>query len=412
MTTYTDPFTAQTISPSQVAYESLTISTNTYLTWPVNGNTSFIAANIIEVTATTAGLSLLMPNAQQVSVGQAVIVRNIGSIAFTVTDNAGTTIINIPPGTPSTSINTYYIYLTNNSTSYGTWANIAMGAGTSSASASTLAGYGLIALANTLNQAYNVTTLYSGLLLSAQNRATFFVWAGGVGTISLPSSSVVGNNWFVMIKNNGSGILTISPGGSDTIDGNSSQQLQLGESLVLVSNGSSGFDTYGYGRSNTFAYTQLALTVTGGTTTLTSTQAANTIQEYSGTLTSNQIIILPSTVQVYIVTNSTSGAYTLTFKTTAVGASVIAVPQNQTITIACDGTNVYSANTYIASGLSSITVNPGSAASPSINFTGNLVTGFYQPASNQIGFTANGSSVGIVTSSGWQLTAGVVGGAF
>ena len=117
-------------------------------------------------------------------------------------------------------------------------------------------------------------------------------------------------------------------------------------------------------------------------------------------------------MQVYIVTNSTSGAYTLTFKTTAVGASVIAVPQNQTITIACDGTNVYSANTYIASGLSSITVNPGSAASPSINFTGNLVTGFYQPASNQIGFTANGSSVGIVTSSGWQLTAGVVGGAF
>ena len=100
MTTYTNPFTAQTLSPSQVAYEAITLSANTVLTWPINGNdTTNVAANIIEVTATTSGLTLSMPTATQVSPGQAVIIRNVGTsaqYAFTVTDNQGNTIINIP----------------------------------------------------------------------------------------------------------------------------------------------------------------------------------------------------------------------------------------------------------------------------------------------------------------------------
>ena len=66
MTTYTNPYTGQTISPSQVGYESLTISTNTELQWPINGNTTDVVANIIEVTATTTSLELIMPPATQV----------------------------------------------------------------------------------------------------------------------------------------------------------------------------------------------------------------------------------------------------------------------------------------------------------------------------------------------------------
>ena len=52
MTTYTSPYTGQTISPSQVGYENLTISSNTTLQWPINGNTTDVVANIIDVTAT------------------------------------------------------------------------------------------------------------------------------------------------------------------------------------------------------------------------------------------------------------------------------------------------------------------------------------------------------------------------
>ena len=416
MTTYTDPFTAQTISPSQVAYESLTISQSTFLTWPINGNTGFIAANIIEVTATTTGLLLYLPTALQVSVGQALIIRNVGSNTFTVTDTLGNTIIAIPPGSGSSSINTYYIYLTNNTTTNGTWSNIAMGAGTSSSSASTLAGYGLTAITSTLNTAYPVTLQYSSVTLSAVNRASFYVWSGGVGTFTLPSSTAVGNNWFVIIKNNGTGIVTISPAGTDTIDGNSNQQLQLAESIVVVSNGSTGYDTFGYGRSNSFAYTQLALSLAGlsspYTYTLSSAQGSNTIQIYSGALTANTTVVVPSTVQLYSITNNTTGSYTLTIKTAVSGGTSITVGQGNTYMVICDGANVYNANSLAISTGASLTLAVGSATAPTLNFLGSTTTGLYAPGSNQIGFTLNGVSAGIMVSTGFQLPIGIVGGSF
>ena len=49
MTTYTNPFTGQTIQPSQVGYELLTLTTNVALQWPINGNDNETVANIIEV---------------------------------------------------------------------------------------------------------------------------------------------------------------------------------------------------------------------------------------------------------------------------------------------------------------------------------------------------------------------------
>jgi len=404
MTTYIDPYSGLTINPSQVGYEPLTISTDTALQWPINGNTTNVVANIIDVTATTTGLHLIMPPATQVSEGQSVIIRNIGSNAFTVTDNGVNTISSIPSGIAE------FIYLTDNTTVNGVWAVVTFGAGTSSANAATLAGYGLLAINTTLNQAYDVNTIYSGYTLQASDRASFYVWEGGAGTVSLPSASLVGNSWFAMIRNSGTGILTIQPQGTDTIDGNPSQQLQITESLVIVSNGS-GFNTFAYGRSNTFYYTQLQVTVTGGTTTLSATQASNTIQEYSGTLASNQVVILPSTVQLYSFQNNTSGSYTLTFKTSASGGSTLTLPQGQTIIAICDGTNVYNAQTATVSG-ASLTLGVGSAGAPSLNFLGNLTTGMYLVGSGQIGFTVGGSNALTLSASGLFVPVGIPGGAF
>ena len=111
MTSYVNPFTGQTIQPSQVGYEQLTISVDTELQWPVNGNTNDVVANIIEVTATVnTNLKLVMPAATQVSVGQSVLVKNIGSYSFTVTKSDGTTIISVASGIAQ------YVYLTNNAT--------------------------------------------------------------------------------------------------------------------------------------------------------------------------------------------------------------------------------------------------------------------------------------------------------
>jgi hypothetical protein len=410
MTSYVNPFTGQTISPSSVSYESLSLTANTELQWPINGNNNTPASNIIDVTATASGgptgWLLELPPATQVSTGQSLIIRNVGSQIFTVTDNSGNTIVSISSGIAE------FIFLTDNTTVNGIWASVVFGAGTSNANASALAGYGLTPIGLTLNQAYNVTNYYSSAILSAANRAQFEVWAGGVGTFTLPSAATLGNNWFTIIRNNGTGVLTLTPTGTDTIDGNANQQLQLTESLVIVSNGSTGFNTYAYGRSNAFAFTQLALVVTGGTLTLTSAQGSNIIQEYAGTLTSNQIVILPSTVQLYSLQNGTTGAYTLTFKTAAVGGATVTVGQGQTAFVVCDGTNVYSTTSNTASSFTSATLAPGSVTAPSLNFLGNTNTGLYLPASNQIGFAVNGTNGMTISTTGLTVPNGISGGVF
>ena len=408
MTSYINPFTGQTIQPSQVGYEQLTISTDTTLQWPVNGNDGNVVANIIEVTATTTGRKLYMPAATQVSTGQSVLIKNIGSNPFTVVKSDGTTIIVINSGI------SYYIYLTSNATIPGTWSTVTFGASTSSADAASLAGYGLEAISSTLNQAYPVTTYYSNVTLDDTNRAGFIVWDSGVGTITLPSAATVGNNWFCMIRNAGTGILTVTPQGSDTIDENSSQQLQLTESFVLVSNGVDGYYSFGYGQATQFAFTILSkvLTGLGPTVTLTAAEASNIIQEYSGVLSQNIKVVLPPTVQLYSVNNLTTGAYTLTFGTATVGAATFVLPQNQTVILICDGTNVFNAGTASVSVLSSLTLAVGSPGSPSLNFQSNLNTGLYCPGSSQVGIAVNGATGMTIGPAGMRVPVGIKSGTF
>ena len=478
MTTYTNPFTGQTVSPSQVSYESLTISANTPLEWPINGNDAVTSANIIDVTATigaalfrgtisgttltvtsvTSGvvqvgqtiigtniaagttitalgsgsgstgtyiisisqtigtaeaitasaLLLELPPATQVSTGQAIIVRNVGSNSFTVADTSGNTIVSVASGIA------YYIWLTNNSTVNGTWTEVQLGAGTSSANASQLAGYGLEALGATLNTITPITSYYSSSTLSANAQSQLSVWRGGAGTITLPAASVVGMNWFTIIKNNGTGILTVQTSGTDTIDvTNASVQLQIGESFALVSDGSTGFSSWGYGQSTLFNFTQEQISVTGAgaTITLTSSQASYTLQEYSGVLSQNTNVVVPSTVQFYVITNNTTGSYTLTFKTSVGGGATTTIPNGSTVAMVCDGTNVYAVST-VSNNVTSLTLSVGSSTNPSLNFVGNLTTGLYLPNSNQVGITINGSEQAYFSSTGLTVLSGISGGSF
>lgn len=405
MTTYTNPYTGQTISPSQVGYEQLTISTDTVLEWPINGNTDSVVANIIEINATVAGIDVFMPPATSVSVGQSTLVRNIGSNSFTIVDTSGNTIVSIASGIAE------YIYVTDNSTINGSWETVTFGAGTSSANAATLAGYGLKAITTTLNTQTTVSEVGSDYLVLNTDRSSLLVWSGGAGTLTMPSATSLGEGWFVVIKNDGTGILNVALSGSDTIDGNSSAQLQIAESFVIVSDGTN-YVSYAYGQSASFFFTQLAKNVTGGTVTLTSAEASNIIQEYQGTLTSNCTVIVPQTVQLYSFRNNTSGAYTLTFSTGVVGGLTLDLPAGQTIIAICDGTNIYNAQTATTSFISALTLGNGSAAAPSLSFSGDAGTGLFLPASHQLGFAINGLEAGKLTSTGLLLPVGINGGAF
>ena len=408
---YNSPFTGNVIQPTDVSYRSITLTVDTQLEWPINGNaTGDYAARIMQVTATTAGLSLEMPPANQASVGQDALIRNVGSNSFTVKDFAGDhTIITVAPGESK------YIYITANPDVHGTWGIIAFGTGSSSADAATLAGYGLVALNTTLNQSHPVTTTSNPTTLTSAYRAAALVWTGGAGTFTLDFATTLGNNWFTMVRNSGSGALTIAGQSGNTINGSTNIVLQPADSAMIVSSGTT-FYTVGLGKSTLFNFTQLTKAVTSGTYTLTATEAANVVQKYTGTLSGNVTVILPATVQVYYILNATSaGPYTLTFTTGSGGTAT--VPGSAQSILVCDSVNILNANTYLA-GSTGISLSDGTVGSPSLNFATETSTGIYHATSGQMNVAILGvnlasfSALGLSVFGTGTFTGGISGGVF
>lgn len=407
---YNSPFTGNVIQPTDVSYRAVTLSANTQLEWPINGNaTDDYAARIMQVTATTAGLSLYMPPANQSSVGNDALIRNVGANTFTVKDYAGTnTIISVAAGESK------YVYITANPTVTGTWGNIAFGTGTSSADAATLAGYGLVASGSTLNQSHPALTLVNAGTFATTNRAQTSVWDGGAGTYTLPSASTLGNNWFTLFKNSGTGSMVISA--ADNIDGQSTKTFAPNESAFIVSTGTT-YLTVGYGVSNQFFYTSLVKAVVSGSYTLTSSEATNTIQNYTGTLTGNVTVVYPPVVNLYVIKNSTTaGGFTLTVGTGS-GTSVV-IPSGQQVTLACDGTNFFNANTTQAGSVSTLSLADGNVGSPSLNFGNETTTGVYRASAGQFNTAILGVLRSTLSASGLAIvgtgnfTGGVSGGTF
>ena len=389
---FTSPFTGDVIQPTDVSYLNLSLTTNTNLLWPVSSNTTGVyAARIMDVTPSTTGLGLYMPPANQTSLGTDAFIRNLGSSTFTVYDNSGGTIVAITAG------QTKYIYLTANTTVGGTWANIAMGVGTSAPDATTLAGYGLEALSNTLNQTHPAASFTTGYTFLASDRAQTKVWSGGVGVATLPLASTLGNNWFFLFKNNGSGTMTISTSGSDTLDTNTNKTYQPNESSFIVCDGTQ-FVTVGYGVSNVFTFTANTLPVTAGTYTLTTTQSSSVNQEIVGTLTANVTVVFPQVVALIVISNQTTpNGHTVSI-TTGIGNTYV-VPAGQQVSVICDGTNFFNANTTQA-GSTSLSMVDGSAAVPAINFLNENNTGIFRPGTGQFGISILGTNKFLLDASG------------
>lgn len=399
---YTSPFTGDVVQPTDVSYESITLTANLQLVWPINGNlsTDTPAARIMDVSASSAGLELRMPQADQVSVGQDALIKNTGANTFTVKTYGGAgTIVSIASGEAK------YIYLTNNSTTTGTWANFEFGAGTSSADAATLAGAGLLASGLTLNQSHPVESIIASQSFVDGDRAKTYVWSGGATTVTLPSAVTVGNNWFMLLKNNGTGTLTLASAGG-TIDGAATKAFAPNESAFIVSTGTE-YVTVGYGVSTQFEFGVLTKTVTTGTYTLTANEAANTIMIFNGTLSGNVTIIVPPVVNFYVISNqTTAGGNTLTISTGAVGANTATVPAAGQATVFCDSINILNANTTQAGGTAFSLVN-GTAGSPSLNFGSETNTGVYRPGAGRFGISILGNLVLDIDANGINITGDV-----
>lgn len=411
---FNSPFTANVIQPTDVSYRSITLSANTTLSWPINGNaTDNYAARIMDVTATSANLDLLMPPANQASVGQDALIRNVGANTFDVTDYTGNIIVTIAAGECK------YIYIKTNATTAGQWGIIAFGVGTSNADAATLAGYGLKAISSTLNSAFPVTTFSSNYTTVAGDRASTYVWTGGAGTITLASSVTLGNDWFFLLRNGGTGTLAVAPTGGDLINGTAAIDLQPADSCLIACSGTA-FYTVGLGKSSLFNFTQLTKAVTSGSYVLTAAEASNSIQKYTGTLSGNVTVTVPQTIQIYYVTNQTNGTgsgYTITFETGVAGGATAIVPAGEQVILLCDSVNLLNAST-IAAGATIVSLANGTVSSPSLNFSSETTTGIYRPASGELGMSVTGTKRFGLTATGLEITGtgtftgGVQGGTF
>jgi hypothetical protein len=239
----------------------------------------------------------------------------------------------------------WQIYLTDNTTAAGSWRVFRYGAATAQAQASALAGFGLTATGSTLSQSTPVTLFGTNYTAGAGDRAKAYVWTGGLGTFTLPSAVTVMNDWFVALRNEGTGNCVITPQGLETVNSAASLTLAPGDSVTLITDGLNWF-TLGLGQSAVFAfdYTSINLAGLSGNYTLSGAELNRIAYEFTGAIIGNIEIVVPKTTQQYWVSNDTSGAFTLRVRTNTQTPGVL-VAQGARAILYCDGNEVVSAET-------------------------------------------------------------------
>jgi hypothetical protein len=344
---------------------------------------SDVMAAKLDVTATVASLSVTFPKASLVSVGQDVLIRNIGANTFAVLGFSGSTLGTVASG------EAWYFYLTDNSTDAGTWESVQFGTGTSSASAASLAGYGLAAVLTRLNQNLPTTALLGNYTFGVSDCATVARSGGGATTWTFPAATTLGGGWFVYIINAGTGTLTLTPSGSDTIDGDATKALQPDESCIVFCDGSN-FNTLGYGRAITSTITAQSISIAGGagTTTLSTVQKSAQVQNFTGAITGNRIVEYGVGAGYWFVYNNTSGAYSVTFRTDSSDAGCV-VSQGSFSIIRSDGANMDVAFSATSGTVTNVATGVGLTGGP-ITTTGTIALattavtpGIYGGATNE-----------------------------
>lgn len=338
MPIYTDVFGGANIYPSEISYSALVLTADVTLSWPTETSTNVdLATRIINISSATSGKSIYLPDASKTGTGQTILFNNTGAQTITVRNAGGTQVVTVAGGV------LWQVYLTNNSTVNGTWSVLQYGATTSTANASALAGTGIVAVGALLSQSVPITGFNSNYTASSADRAKMFNWTGAGGTLTLPQPAVVGNNWFMYLRNSGSGAVLADAPGITLIDGTVGLSFQPGESAIIASDGT-GFYTIGFGQSATFAFDYTVIDVAGsGNYTLVGSELNRVAYRFTGVLTGNRTIIVPATVQQYWVDNQTTGAYVFTVKTSS-GLGVILASGERAI-LYSDGTDVLDADT-------------------------------------------------------------------
>lgn len=392
MPSFVSPFTGDVVQPTDVSYYSLVFNTNKTLVWPsayIPGSTEIPVARVMDCVAESSGLIITLPVANQSSVGSDILFRNKGAETFVVEDQSGDQSVAIPAG------GARYFYLTDNSSVDGSWSNVEFGAGTSYADAASLVGSGLTNQDGKLETSTVVYEVDVAPTLTEASRANAYVWTGGAGTFVLPDPTTINNGWFVMIRNNGTGALTVDPDGLQTIDGNTSVIFYPSDSAIVVFDEPTGnFFTVGLSRQTALTYTAATYDVDSifGSTLNLVTYAPN-IQTYvasSGTRTTNLTVELPAITQLYVINNSTGySTYDLIFQISGSLGTTITVGNGASVLALSDGTNLSVLSSQSEAGGFIASTN-GTASTPAFSFASDTTSGMYLIGTHSLGLSANG----------------------
>lgn len=132
-----------------------------------------------------------------------------------------------------------------------------------------------------------------------------------------------------------------------------------------------------------------SVATTGGTTTLTNVdytndQAKKAVLDVTGTLVSNAIIVIPNAPKVYRIFNRTTGAFTVSVKTSS--GTAITITQSTGAEIYCDGANVIRYATPLTDFTTGApaTASGAAASAVSVVATGNLSSTNAQAAFSEL----------------------------
>lgn len=326
--------------------------------------------------------TITLADATLISVGQEIQFNNVGANTITINNFTGGEIATIPP----IDNNQYILYLQDNTTSAGTWGITHLGAGISSADASTLAGLGTIALNNQININYPGKTIGANYQVIATDRGSFLVWTGGTGSITLPNQL---NGFDIAVNNQGSGVVTVMTSDATTIDGSATFSLNPSESCTFIGvNGN--WNTLGFGIESFFQVNVLApisLAAINPSLTLTNQQAARLVQQFNGALANDVTIYYPAAAGQWYVWNNTTGGYAVSAQLAGPTGAAVVLPQGEKVILYSDGTSLYSTPTIATSAV----FPDGNAGAPGINFAAQSTTGFYRISSGLVGYSSTGT---------------------
>jgi len=391
---YTNIFGGYNINTAFPSYIKYDLTSDLQLNWAssfVDSSPGInnVTAQINDLNPLSNGLTVTLGDSTLISVGQTIQFNNVGENNVTINNFSGGELAIIP----TVDNNQYIFYLQDNSTQAGTWGITHLGAGTSSADASILAGLGTIALNGEINTNFPGKTIGANYQVLLSDRASILVWTGGVGTITLPNQLA---GFYIAVNNEGSGVVTISTPDSTTIDGQSSFPLNPSESSSFIGVGVGGnWNTLGFGVESFFQVNVLSpinLAPVNPSITLTNAQSSRLVQQYTGNLANNVTVYYPAAAGQWYIWNNTTGPYTVTAQLAGPTGNPIVVPQGEKLILYSDGSSIYNTPTVASSAIFA----DGTAGSPGISFISDSTTGFYKPPTPPAGvvnYSGSGTAI-------------------